>query len=293
MIRSMTTFARRERVEDGWSVKMELRSTNFRYIDVRVRLPRWMSPVEERIRQYVAETLQRGKVDLFIDFEGEGMAAPLFKADLVAVRAYLEAVEAVKEATGLAGELRLSDLLMLFRDAIVQDQEGVDTEVIWGFISPELGLLLEEASTQAEREGTSLEKDLSLRLSRVEEFLSLIERQKAEVFPLQKEALKKRILSLAADAGVPEERILQEWAVMASRLDITEEIVRAKSHVERFRELLKEEVPVGRRLDFLLQELFREVNTIASKAQDSRISQIVVEMKGEVEKIREQVQNVV
>lgn len=293
MLRSMTTFARIEKVEESFVVKMEFRSVNQRYLDLHIRMPRWMTPIEEKIRQKVSEVHERGKVDLIISLEGKSVFRPCFKADTGAVDAYLKAVDDIKNHSGLKGELSVVDLLMLFRDAITQEQEDIDIDLIWGFISPELDRLLDAARRQSEAEGANLEIDLRKRIETVKSLITSIEKRKKEVFPVQKEALKQRITAILEDTPIIEDRLLHEFAVLADRLDITEELVRAKSHCKRFLELMDEEGAVGRRLDFLLQELFREINTISSKAQDALISQMVVEAKGELEKLREQVQNII
>ncbi len=293
MVRSMTTFARIEKVEGSFAVKMEFRSVNHRYLDVHIRIPLWMTPIEEKIRQKVSEVHERGKVDVIISLEGKSVFRPCFKVDTEAVDAYLKAVDDIKNHSGLRGELTIVDLLMLFREAITQEQEDIDIDLIWGFISPELDRLLDAARRQSEVEGGSLETDLRKRIETVTSLITSIEKRKKEVFSVQKEALKQRISAILEDTPLIEDRLLHEFAVLADRLDITEELVRAKSHCKRFLELMDEECAIGRRLDFLLQELFREINTISSKAQDALISQMIVEAKGELEKLREQVQNII
>ncbi len=289
----MTTFARHERVLDEYIVKLEFRSVNHRYLDVTCRMPRWMSPLEERIKKLVRRFHERGKVDLTVSFEGEEPVAIRFRPRTEQVRAYLDAVSQLKKGLELKGDLGVSDLLLLFRDAIEPEQEDIDIEEFWGFLSKELEELLKQARSQAEREGEALQSDLERHLAILKRLIDAIEERKEKVLPEQKAALRERILSTLNGTPLSEERLLQEFAILADRLDITEELVRARSHIDRFLELLGEQDAVGRKLDFLLQELFREINTMASKAQDAQVSQMVVEAKGEVEKLREQVQNII
>ena len=292
-MRSMTTFARHERILDEYCIKLELRSVNHRYLDVTCRMPRWMSPLEDRIKKVVRRFHERGKVDITISLEGKEPVAVNFMPKMEDVRAYLDAVSRLKEGFGLEGEIKVTDLLLLFRDAIEPIEEDIDIEWFWDSFCNELEELLRQARLQAEREGEAIRFDLEKRIANLRRLIDAIEDRKEKVLPRQKAALKERLLSTLDGTPLPEERLIQEFAILADRLDITEEMVRARCHVDRFLELLEEEGAVGRKLDFLLQELFREINTMASKAQDAQVSQMVVEAKGEIEKLREQVQNII
>ena len=292
-MRSMTTFARHQATRDETTIKMEFRSLNHRYSEVNCRMPRWMHPLEDRIKKLVRKWHERGKVDLTIGFEGKDMVATGFRPQTDAVKGFLGAVDQLKREVGLPGELTVQDLLAVFRDAVLPEQEDVDIHGFWDFLSGELEVLLAMARRHAEMEGEALRADLESHVTNIESILNSIENRKRDVLPQQKAALKERVMSALDGTPLAEERLIQEYAFLGERLDITEELVRARSHVTRFMDLMGESGPIGRRLDFLLQELFREINTIASKAQDAEISQMVVEAKGEVEKLREQVQNII
>ncbi len=293
MLRSMTTYARVESVGDGWSLTLELKSVNGRFCDVHIKAPKWMNPFEDRIRKLVRERLVRGRIDLNILHDGGELAMSVFEPDLELGRSYLNAVKILANSLGLDGTPDLQMLLYSLKDVItVRDLER-DTEEAWEKIEGPLQELLNRAVSISNREGAALERDIGSRLSQVGEWIEDISRRTTENLETAQQALGDRIQSILKDIPVDRERLAHEAAMLADRLDITEEIVRGRSHIEQFGEYLAGEGAVGRKLDFMLQEIFREVNTIASKSSVSSISHIVVEIKGELEKMREQVQNVV
>ncbi len=293
MIRSMTTFARSASSGPGLSCSMELKSVNGRYCDVHMRIPRSLAPLEDRIRKAIQQRLQRGRVDFFIQLESSSALTPSFSPDIAAGRAWLSAAERLADELGLAQRPALSDLLSGVSGVISAGQEQADEEELWEKISPQLDRLLDRAMEMSLREGEDLDADIRKRVANISNLLKQIEARREEHLEAAQKALKERVRKLLDHTDLDEMRLAHEAAIMADRLDITEETVRAASHIERFSEYLESEEPVGRRLDFLTQELFREFNTMASKSCDSEISQAVVEVKGELEKIREQVQNVV
>jgi len=293
MLRSMTTFARVEAVEDGWACTLEVKSVNARYCDVSVRAPKWMAPVEDRVRKMIQQKLVRGRIEVSILVEGHGLNRLVFEPDLDLGRSYLRAVRRLAEELDLPGNLDLATLLNSFRDVISVREEGRDVEDVWARLEKGLVDLLACAEVMAEREGAALGQDVAARLRQVEQWIGVIGRRAREHLSEAQGALRQRVAALLDDVSLDQARLAQELAVLAERLDITEEIVRARSHVDQFRGLLDNGGTVGRRLDFLLQELFREINTMAAKSSDSVISHLVVDIKGELEKMREQVQNVV
>ena len=293
MIRSMTTFARSSVNGTGWSIAMELKSVNGRYCDVHARIPRSLAPIEDRIKKTIQQRLQRGRVDFFMQVEGSGSAPVRFNPDVTAGRAWLTAAEKLAQELRLSSRPTMSDLLASVPNIITMSQAPADETEQWKQLEGPLSELLDMAEEMALREGADLEADIRERLEAIRKLLEKIIARRAEHLEAAQQALKERVQKLLDLAGMDETRLAQEAAIMADRLDITEETVRAGSHIDRFFEYLTSQDPVGRRLDFLTQELFREFNTMASKSCDSAVSQAVVEVKGELEKIREQVQNVV
>ncbi len=289
----MTTYARVEDPGEAGTLELELRSVNHRYCDVSVRMPRWLAPVEEQIKKAIQGRLLRGRVDLFIQWGGAAARNYVFEPDVALVSAYLEAVKRLGSETGLDHRMDMASLLGLVKDAIVAREERKDDQWLWERIRGPLQRLLDQAVEMSRQEGDVLAKDLGAHLERLEVLVGEVGSRSAKRKEEGVTALRARLEDAVGDIGLDPQRLAQEVVLMADKLDVNEEVVRAKSHIAQFRKLLVEEGPVGRRMDFLLQECFREVNTMASKSADAPISQMVVEMKGELEKMREQVQNVV
>jgi uncharacterized protein (TIGR00255 family) len=293
MLRSMTTFARVDIPEEGWISTMELRSVNSRYCDVNSRVPKVLTPLEDRMKKLVQRRLKRGRIDLYVQMDSRAAERPVFEPDLELGRSYLVAVRQLADTLGLEGAIDISTILASVRDVIVVKEREQDLEESWGKIEKAVEKMLDRAEAMSRQEGAVLEQDLVARLHRIEELVERISARSAEHVLEARQALRERIQAILNDVAMDEARMALEIALLADRLDITEEIVRARSHAGQFKSLLSEDGAVGRRLDFLLQELFREVNTMAAKSSDAEISHVVVEIKGELEKMREQVQNVV
>lgn len=291
MIRSMTGYGKGESVHEGGRFTVEVRCVNHRYGEVTVKLPRALLQFENEIKKRVAERLVRGKIDVFIQVEN-AMALGVPTANLPLARGYLKALNSIKETLELEGEVKLS-MIASQRDVITV---AAETEAAIEEMPVELTAALEDALRRVDEmrlfEGESLYADF---VKRREVLASLIARV-AERSPLvvseYAERLKDRIAQLLNEGAVPEDRLALEVALLADKCDVTEELVRLESHLRQFDETLERQEPVGRKLDFLLQEINREVNTIGSKANDAQMAALVVELKAELEKIREQVQNI-
>ncbi len=289
----MTTFAKKEASGPDWNLSLELKSVNSRYFDLHLRVPREFAPLEDRIRRFLKEKLVRGRVDLFIQYDSLEETPASFEPKIGLAKGYLEAVSKLARATDLEPELKMAELLTLLRDAITAKEEPVDTQLLWERIKGPLEDLVDAALEMAYKEGKATEEDIIKRIKRIEELASRIEARSRQNLKEQQERLKERILSRLKEVPLDEQRLVQEAAILADRLDINEELVRLESHISQFYKYLEIDEQIGRKLDFLLQEIFREVNTITSKSQDSTISHLVVEIKSEIEKIREQLQNIV
>lgn len=295
MIRSMTGFGRSSFRVGPASFDVEVRSVNHRYLDVRSRLPRAFGSIDVEVKERVSKVFARGKIEVnVVATEGEG-PKPQLDIDLEAARAYVRAAVELAGGDDVAGPLDVGTLLALpgvasFTEPVFATDELVDM----------LGVAVDEALAATDRmraaEGATLESELLARIANVDALGSEIECQAGTVVEAGRERLRKRSTQLQADTGlVDEARLYQEIVIAADRLDITEEIVRLRSHIGQFRSIIESGAtgkPVGRRLDFLMQELGREVNTIGSKGSDASIAHNVVELKSELERIREQVQNI-
>ncbi len=295
MIRSMTGFGRARFEAAGSPFEVELRSVNHRYLDVRVRLPRVLAALESEVRARLQGRFDRGKVDVSVQVPGSATAAPELEIDLEVVRGYLEAATTLRERHGLEGDLDVDDLLALPGVARFVEHEP-QIEALRDTLLAQIDAAADEADAMRRAEGEALVRELEARLAGVANLCEQIEGRAGAVQESVRERLRKRSEALAQETGVRDEGRLQYEIVQAAdRLDITEETVRLRSHVEQFVSALAQAgpgEPVGRRLDFLLQEFSREVNTIGSKGGDAPIAHLVVELKTELERMREQVQNV-
>jgi uncharacterized protein (TIGR00255 family) len=293
MVKSMTGFGRAQGETRLGKVTVELRSVNHRYCDISLRVPKRLSLLENRLKEAVRTEVSRGKLDVSVKFDsGAEEAGVRLGVDFHLAEQYYDALRSLKEHFGVEGEVTLG-LLAAAKDIIVAKEEEGDVESIW----PDVQRILREALGEMDRmrrlEGEALGKDLRERLERIAERLKEVKAKFPSSLQGYQKRLRERIEGLMA--GLPGSldplRFQQEVAFLAERMDITEEVVRAESHLAQFERFLGSEEAVGRKLDFLIQEIHREVNTISSKINDAEISQTVVEVKAELEKIREQVQN--
>jgi uncharacterized protein (TIGR00255 family) len=291
----MTGFGRASFQVGELAFDVELRSVNHRYLDARVRLPRPLAGFEGEVRARLQARLGRGKVDLSVTSPAAASTAPRLEIDLDAARHYLRAARELREREGVAGEVGVAELLGLPGVARFTEVE-VPAESLREGLERAVDAALDAADEMRSREGAALERDLRERLARVEELALSVESRSDSVQKSVRERLRRRAEQLRQETGLLDEaRLHQEIVLAADRLDIAEELVRLRSHVEQFRRVLAEAgpgKPVGRRLDFLLQEFSREANTVGSKASDAPVAHWIVELKTEVERLREQVQNV-
>ncbi len=297
MIYSMTAFGRASREIEGLGLEVEVRSVNHRHLDLRVRLPRVLMDREAEIKKRIQGVLSRGKVDVTVNLT-MSVAATTVEIDKEIAAQYVEASRVLRErhSLGALGEtLDVAALLALPGVTRVVETE-IDPEILVGPLRDAIEEAIEALIAMRAVEGESLSIEIEGRLARVAELADAFEGRAGEVLAVAKQRLHKRAEQIKREVGLLDEaRLHQEIVIAADRLDITEELVRLKSHVAQFRETLESAdrgEPVGRRLDFLLQELGRETNTVGSKANDAPLAQDVVELKTELERIREQVQNV-
>ncbi len=292
MIRSMTGYGRREISDAGSHFTIEVRSVNNRYIDIQVKAPRGLAGLEQRIRKRVQDHFSRGRFDVYIARNGEKENAGRLVVNETLAEQYIAALRELKARFGLGGEVDLS-FLARFQDLFALTEVKEDIEAVWQVLAEGLAHALQELDDMRAEEGRALVRDISGRLETIDGLLSAIH----ELAPASVEAARKRmsdVLTKLLNEQPDPVRLAQEIAILAERTDVTEELTRLGSHMGQFRTLLADPAgeAVGRKLDFLLQEMGRETNTIASKAMDAQISLSVVNIKAELEKIREQVQNI-
>jgi uncharacterized protein (TIGR00255 family) len=291
----MTGFGRASFAVEGAGFDLEIRSVNHRYLDVRLRLPRLLAGFEAEVRTRVQSRFDRGKVDVVVQQPATTAPAPRLELDFEVAGRYLEAAEALRQRYAVEGRLDVDELLALPGVARLGEAEFSDADLGRELLAS-LDAALAAADAMRRSEGEALEREVLGRLARVEALGDQVSERSGLIQEQVRERLRKRSEKLARETGLMDEaRLYQELVIAADRLDVTEELVRLKSHIEQFRAGLAGAdagAPVGRRLDFLLQELGREVNTVGSKGADAPVAHLVVELKTELERIREQVQNV-
>jgi uncharacterized protein (TIGR00255 family) len=291
MLKSMTGYGRGEGETSLGRVLVESRSVNHRYSDINIRLPKRLVTFENRIKEMIRSQVSRGRVDISIKLDTlEGEKVQLQVNSSLAEQ-YFQALLAMKEKFQLKGEITL-ELLAGAKDLISAKEESGDIEPYWQEIVPILKQSLQEMDEMRCLEGNALAKDIEKRLEHILSQLEEINIQYPSSVKAYQNRLRERLQSLLGGIELDPNRIQQEVAILAERTDITEETVRAKSHLNQFALFLKAKESVGRKMDFLVQEIHREVNTVSAKVNDAEISRKVVEIKSELEKIREQVQNI-
>lgn len=292
MVRSMTGYGRAEAVLDGQKFSVEVKSLNHRFLEISLRLPAMLSALEMEIKKKIAELLLRGKIDVTIRREAQGDAenGHALVLNLPLARNYFAVLSQLKQSLDLKDEISL-EMIASQKDVFLTAESPQDMASLW----KGLMLILDEALAgmmeMRRREGESLSQDLSARLEVMEKRLNGIEEMAPQVVLEYQKRLSERVRELTGGLVVDETRLSQEVAILAEKSDITEEIVRLRSHLGQFLEMLDGEEAIGRKVDFLIQEMNREVNTIGSKSSDAHISRQVIEMKSELAKLREQVQN--
>lgn len=291
MIRSMTGFGRGEAREDGKEFVVEVKSVNHRYNDIFIKMPRQISFLEERVRDSVAKVISRGKVDVYISYEDSTLQSNSVHINEGLATAYFEALEILRDKYGLNGDISVS-LLARFPEVLKVKEPVADEEEIWQLLKNALDSALGALIIMRENEGDKLRSNLHERSLNIENILREIALRAPCVTIEYKQKLECRIKELIEQQTIDENRLSQEVAIFADKCSIDEEVVRLDSHINQLRKAFEEQQPVGRKLDFLVQEMNREVNTIGSKANDLVITNYVLELKSDIEKMREQIQNI-
>ena len=292
MIRSMTGYGRKEVTGAGIHGSIEVRSVNNRYLDIQVKTPRSLAALEPRVKKTVQDRFSRGRFDVFITRNGEQERIGRLTHDEALAAQYIGILRDLKARFSLSGEVDLS-LVAGFQDIITVTEEKEDIEAVWQLLAEGLGQALDELDGMRGEEGRALVCDMLRRLDIISSLMKEID----ILSPLSVESARKRMdetLTRLLNERPDPVRLAQEVAILAERTDVTEELTRLSSHIAQFRSMLAGATgePVGRKLDFLLQEMGREANTISSKALEAQISYHVVNIKAELEKIREQTQNI-
>lgn len=292
MVRSMTGYGRGEAAGEAKGFTVEIRSVNHRFCEVMTRLPKYYTALEDRVRKAIQEKVSRGRLDVFITvdtFDCSKNKHVTVDKELALV--YCRALRELAEAAGVAGDITTMDLARLPDVMVIEDREE-DLEEVWTVLLGAVRQASDNLVAMREQEGSRLAGDILYRIDKLEQYNNQISERAPLVVQDYQDRLRQRIQELLGETEIDEARLASEVAFFADRGNITEEMVRLRSHFKQVREAMDSPEPVGRKLDFLVQELNREVNTIGSKANDTEIANLVIAAKSEIEKIREQVQNI-
>jgi uncharacterized protein (TIGR00255 family) len=290
MVVSMTGFGR-SKIDSGLhTITVEMKSVNHRFHECTIRLPRQLMKLEDKIKKQVSGFIKRGKVDIFITITGEGLVHRNLHIDWKLIRDYYQLVHEINDHFSLKGEIELNQLLSREEFITIDELEEENVELD-RLVLQAVAQAANELKDMRMKEGEALKEDFLTHLNHFKQKVSELNSFAPHVVTQYREKLRKKMMEYS-DGAIDDTRLLNEVAIMADKSDITEELTRLNSHILYFLSALNSGEPVGRKLDFMIQEMNREVNTIGSKANDSRITALVVELKSTLEKLREQVQNV-
>ncbi len=290
MLKSMTGFGRAECAVDGFNIKVNLKSVNHRYMDVSVKVPKYYTFVEDEIRKTAAKYISRGKVEVFVSVERTEGSGKTVVIDRDVAENYINALKSLNEF-GIEDDVKISTISQ-YHDIFKIENTEEDEERITKLICDVFSLAAEDFVNMRINEGKNMEADILSHLDILAQNLALVEERYPKIVEEYRNRLFRKVSEVLEDKNVDETRIVTEAAIFAEKSDIGEETVRLASHIKEFKKAIKTDLPIGKKLDFMIQEMNRETNTMGSKANDIEISKIIVEMKSEIEKIREQIQNI-
>ena len=292
MLKSMTAYAKSEKTQEKLTVQIEIRSYNSRYLDIALRVPHGYLALEEKIKTIIAGKVSRGRIEVNLQVRDDSNEAYAFEIDTPKAGAYYDSLVQLKDKFNINSEISM-DLLVSGGGIIKPVEMGFDMEARWPVFKDCMNEAITNLIAMRKEEGNFLEADISDRLNGIEECIDQIQKESSDLLSHYQQRLKDRIAALTKGIiEIDPDRVAQEAAFLADRSDISEEIVRAASHIKQFRTIIYSPESAGRKLNFLVQELNREFNTMGSKTNNTDVSHIIVEVKSDLEKIREQLQNV-
>ena len=290
MIKSMTGYGQGKYTNDGRDYTVEIKAINHRYNDITIKMPRYLNFLEDTIRKYVSSTLNRGKIDVYISLKNMSDKGRDIKIDKCLAGMYINELRAVAAEYNLPDDLSTTSIARM-PDLFVVENENLE-DLYWNELKNALDGALENINKARTSEGERLAKDILSRLNKISDIIPIVEEASKKLLDEYKNKLENRIAELGANEIVDESRLGVEIVLFADKSSICEEITRLKSHIESFKEMINAQGPIGKKIDFLIQEMNRETNTIGSKANSLGITKYVIEMKNELENIREQIQNI-
>lgn len=296
VLKSMTGFGRGEYLDSDCRLTVEIKAVNHRYNEIVIRMPRSLNAVEDKIRRHVSKTLARGRIDVFINIDEYSKKNRSVRVDKELAMAYHNAMKELADLFSISSTTRTDNIYHIakYPDVIQVEDKAEDALAWWPKLTEALNIAIDNLMAMRVTEGANIEQDLLMRIAKIQDHVAAVEERAPAIVSEYREKLLNRMREFLAtfDITADESRVLQEAAVFADRTNFTEEIVRLKSHLLQFDATLKAKEAVGRKLDFIVQEINRETNTIASKANDSAVANRIIDIKSEIEKIREQIQNI-
>ncbi|MCD8390779.1 MAG: YicC family protein [Firmicutes bacterium] len=291
MLKSMTGYGRREQIVNGKKIMAEIKSVNHRYADYNIKIPRHMGFLEDNIRKFVSERAVRGKIDIYVSVENYSESDKNLYLNEELAADYIKTLETLRDKFGLKDDISVMSVAR-YTDIFKVEQKQEDSEEVWQSVKAVLAPAVDDFLAMRSREGERIENDLRQRIEYMRSLALKVDERSPQTVEEYKSKLYTKIKEVLDDRSIDEARVLTEVAIFADKVAVNEETVRLASHFDEFERILTSGEPAGRQLDFLIQEINRETNTIGSKASDVEIAKIVVELKGEIEKLREQVQNI-
>ena len=291
MIKSMTGYGSAKGTVEGLEIRVELKSVNNRYLDTAVRLPRSFLFAEEMVKSLVQKHISRGKVDVFINVDSSAAGDMAVKVNENLLKGYVDAIRHIAAEYDLADDLTAQSVGR-FPDVLTVEKKDLDAEAISAGMEQIVEEALRDFDAMRTREGEKLRDDVLFRLGTIRDLVAQVEEKAPETVAAYRRRLEQKMAEVLSTAGIDENRILAEAAIFADHIAVDEETVRLKSHMSQLAGMINGHSPTGRKIDFLIQEFNREANTIGSKCQNSEIAHVVVDLKSEIEKIREQIQNI-
>ena len=291
MIKSMTGFGRSEIVKGNRKISVEIKSVNHRYLEAGIKMPKKLNVFESRMRDLLKKYATRGKIDIFINYEDDSESQVNLKFNQNIADEYMAIFNNMSEKYNLKNDMTVGGLAR-FPEVITMDEVQEDEEELWHFIEEAMKAALEQFVNTRILEGENLKKDLLGKLDHMEELVAFVEKRSPEIMKEYRSKLESKVKELLGDTTNDESRIATEVIIYADKICVDEETVRLRSHIEHARKCLNEDGGIGRKMDFIAQEMNREANTTLSKANDIEISNAAIDLKTEIEKVREQIQNI-
>ena len=291
MIKSMTGFGRSEIVKGNRKISVEIKSVNHRYLEAGIKMPKKLNVFESRMRDLLKKYATRGKIDIFINYEDDSESQVNLKFNQNIADEYMAIFNNMSEKYNLKNDMTVGGLAR-FPEVITMDEVQEDEEELWHFIEDAMKAALEQFVNTRILEGENLKKDLLGKLDHMEELVAFVEKRSPEIMKEYRSKLESKVKELLGDTPIDESRIATEVIISADKIGVDEETVRLRSHIEHARKCLNEDGGIGRKMDFIAQEMNREANTTLSKANDIEISNAAIDLKTEIEKVREQIQNI-